>query len=311
MPIQQVHKSSILPIESIQERDIDLLLLEELSCNFAFADWLTQEAGLPKLKVINRAWKSISEFGLGETDILFDYSSEHKRVYLLIENKIDANFQNEQYARYLQRATEYVNHKNCDEAYCLLVAPQTYCENQNDFDSYMSYESIAVRLEQEANSRSIFKSQLLSIGSEKLRRGYQPVNSLPVQSFWQAYWAFQQKHYPQLIMKKPGIVPQNSDWPTLYDPKLEKVIFYHKLKSGNCDASFSGFSAYVAQKLQSTLPEWAQFVQHGKSFSLRINGPKINRSLDFASQIESVKQGLGDIMKLRDWLLENRNYISD
>lgn len=311
MPIHQVHKSSILPIESIQERDIDLLLLEELSCNFAFADWLTQEAGLPKLKELNGAWKSIIEFGLGETDILFDYSSEHKRVYLLIENKIDANFQNEQYARYLQRAAEYVNHKNCDEAYCLLVAPQTYCENQNDFESFLSYESIAVRLEQEASSRNIFKSQLLRIASEKLRRGYQPVNSLSVQSFWQAYWAFQQQNYPQLIMKKPGIVPQNSDWPTLYDPQLEKVIFYHKLNSGNCDASFSGFSTAVAQKLQTTLPAWAQFVQHGKSFSLRISGPEIARSQDLANQIESVKQGLENIMKLRDWLLENRSYILD
>ena len=311
MSIHQGPKNSILPIESIQERDIDLLLLEELSCNFAFGDWLTQEAGLPKLKELNGAWKSISEFGLGETDILFDYSSEHKRVYLLIENKIDANFQNEQYARYLQRAAEYVNLKNCDEAYWLLVAPKDYCESQNDFESYLSYESIAVRLEQEASSRSIFKSQLLRVASEKLLRGYQPVNSQPVQSFWQAYWTFQQQNYPQLIMKKPGIVPQNSDWPTLKDPQLEQVIFYHKLNSGNSDASFSGFSADVAQKLQSTLPNWAQFVQHGKSFSLRINGPKINRSLDFSGQKDSVKQGLENIIKLRDWLLENRSYVLD
>jgi hypothetical protein len=266
----QNSKGSILPIESIQERDIDLLLLEELSCNFAFAYWFTHETGLPELKEVNGAWKSINEFGLGETDILFDYDSEHKRVYLLIENKIDASFQNEQYARYLQRAAKYLDHKNCDEAYCLLVAPQKYCENQNNFESYLSYESIATRLEGEASPRSIFKSQLLRIANEKLRRGYQPVNSAAVQSFWLAYWAFQQQNYPQLEMKKPGIVPHNSDWPTLYDSQLEKVIFYHKLKSGNCDVSFSGFSTLVAQKLKASLPNWAQFVQHGKSFSLRM-----------------------------------------
>lgn len=32
-----------------------------------------------------------------------------------------------------------------------------------------------------------------------------------------------------LRMKKPNIVPQNSDWPMLYDDNLKGIVFYHKL----------------------------------------------------------------------------------
>ena len=67
--------SNILPIESIQERDVDLILLEELSTDNGFCEWLVIELNLPKLTSVNGAWRSISDFGLGETDILLTYNS--------------------------------------------------------------------------------------------------------------------------------------------------------------------------------------------------------------------------------------------
>ena len=69
-------QETILPIESIQERDVDLILLEEFCTDNTFCDWFVRELNLPKFSSSNGAWRSITDYGLGETDILFSYNSK-------------------------------------------------------------------------------------------------------------------------------------------------------------------------------------------------------------------------------------------
>ena len=302
-------EQSILPLESIQERDVDLILLEELSTDNSFCDWFVRELNLPNLTFVNGAWRSISAFGLGETDILFSYNSNDKKIFVLIENKIDTSFQEEQFNRYIKRADEYLTQKECDNAFAILIAPKLYCENQNEFENYLTYETISERLKFVGTKRNLFKSNLLQIASEKLRRGYQPVNSVPVQNFWHSYWQFKEENYPSLIMKKPGIVPHNSDWPMLFDNDLKNIVFYHKLAQGNTDATFRGFPDEVQFKIKELLPEWAKFEKHNKSFSIRIFSGKIDRTKDFNEQIENVNNGLTNLERIRNWIIENKNWL--
>ena len=70
--------NELLPVESIQERDVDLILLEELSTDITFCEWLINKLKLPYLSRIDGAWRSISGYGLGETDLLFSYFSQKK-----------------------------------------------------------------------------------------------------------------------------------------------------------------------------------------------------------------------------------------
>lgn len=230
----------IIPVEAIRERDIDLILLEELATDKDFCRWFVERLELPPLTETDGAWRSISDFGVGETDVFFSYFSGNRKIFVLIENKLDADFQEEQFNRYLQRAAEYKNRGKCSEGYVVLIAPNRYCANQNDFESYVTYEQISQRLESTGSQRGIFRSQLLKIAIEKMRRGYQPVNSEPVQKFWMSYWNYRKEHYPGLMMKKPNIVPHNSDWPMLQHIDLTDVTFRHKLAQGNVDATFSG-----------------------------------------------------------------------
>lgn len=302
-------EQNILPIESIQERDVDLILLEELSTENAFCEWFVRELDLPILTSVNGAWRSISAFGLGETDILFSYNSNDEKIFVLIENKLDASFQNEQFHRYLKRTDEYLTKKECNKAFAILIAPKLYCENQNDFENYLTYETIAERFEFIGSKRNLFKSYLLKIATEKLRRGYQPINSVPVQSFWLSYWNFKEKKYPSLNMKKPDIVPYNSDWPMLYDNRLKNIVFYHKLGQGNTDATFKGFSEEFEFKIKEVLPEWGKFEKHGKSFSIRMYSGKIDRTKDFNEQIDKVENGLKNLECIRNWIVENINYF--
>ncbi|WP_313254675.1 PD-(D/E)XK nuclease family protein [Empedobacter sp.] len=301
--------SNIIPIESIRERDIDLLLLEELTSDYTFCEWFIKELNLPNLTSINGAWRSITAFGLGETDILFSYNSNNSKIYVLIENKLDTSFQNEQFNRYIKRAEEYITNKECDQSFTILIAPKLYCENQNQFENYLTYESIAQRFELIGSKRSIFKRDLIQIATEKLRRGYQPINSTTVQNFWLKYWQFKEEKYPNFIMKKPDIVPHNSDWPMLYDNNLKGITFYHKLAQGNSDATFKGFSEEIEYKLKEKLPDWAIFQKHSKSFSIRLFSGKIDRTMDFQTQIENVDKGLYNLELIRNWIIENKNCL--
>ena len=132
-------EQTILPVESILERDVDLILLEELVTDNSFCEWFIDELNLPKLISVNGAWRSISNFGLGETDILFSYNSFNNKIFVLIENKLDATFQDAQYERYTKRAKEYLDKKECDKSFAVLVAPNLYCQNQSDFQDYVTY----------------------------------------------------------------------------------------------------------------------------------------------------------------------------
>lgn len=300
---------TIIPVEAIQERDVDLILLEELTTDNAFCEWFLKELSLPNLTLSIGSWRSISGFGLGETDILYSYNSGTQKIFVLIENKLDAIFQNEQYDRYLKRAKEYKTKKECDSAYVVLVAPELYCENQSEFENYLTYEAIAKRLEFTGTKRNLFKSKLLQIATEKLRRGYQPVNSVPVQNFWHSYWEYKEKKHPSLIMKKPGIVPHNSDWPMLFDENLKNIVFYHKLGQGNTDATFKGFSEEVEFKIKEILPDWAKFEKHNRSFSIRVYSGKIDRTKEFDRQIDKIENGLQNLERMRNWIIENKNWL--
>lgn len=300
---------SILPVAAIRERDIDLLFLEELNTDTDFCRWLINELSLPALSRSNGAWQSISDFGLGETDIVYSYQSGDCKIMVLIENKLDASFQDQQFERYQLRAEKYSKQGVCQEAYAVLIAPEVYCENQNDFESWLSYERIGEQLASKETKRGLFKRDLLNIAIEKLRRGYTPVNSVPVQKFWLDYWTYKEKHYPNLTMKRPDIVPHNSDWPMLFDERFPGVIFYHKLGQGNTDLTFRNFPDKTRDTLEEHLPPEATLVYHNRSFSVRIFSGKIDRTADFLSQLETVDQGLRNLSRLQEWIMDKKSLI--
>lgn len=88
-------------MEAVAERDIDLLILEELTVSREFAQWFYQENHLvPPTQGKAKAFHSVSDAELGESDIVVLYDNGHA---ILIENKIGAIAQKDQAKRYQQR----------------------------------------------------------------------------------------------------------------------------------------------------------------------------------------------------------------
>ena len=226
-----------IPVDSVQERDIDLLIIEELNVSLDFCKWFINELELKEPTSKIKAFRSISDYGLGETDILISYSVETRTNFILVENKIDASFQNNQFKRYKERGENYIKKKECDDCYIVLIAPKSYCENQSNFSNYINYESIKKYFTDKNEIRADYKSEILSIAIEKERRGYKAVNSIPVQSFWKSYYEYKISNLKSFRMNKPDIVPFNSDWIQLFSERLNQITFNHKLEKGFIDAT--------------------------------------------------------------------------
>ena len=304
--VTKIITNELLPIESIRERDIDLILLEELTCNEAFCSWLINESSLPNFDKLIGVWRSISDFGLGETDLLMDYlSTAKKRIFLLIENKMDATFQQDQEKRYGERAKQYVQNGSCDECYTLLVAPENYCSNQNEFKGYLTYEMLSHWFSDLDESRATFKAKLINIGIEKLRRGYQPINSDIVQEFWNCYWELVNNNYRHFNMKKPNVIPHNSDWPILHDKKNKQISFIHKWGQGHADLTIKSTSENLANKIRSILPEGGTLIQHKSSFSIRKVVSIIHRNRPFHEQLNEIQEGLTELSALHSWFIDS------
>lgn len=112
---------------SLCERDIDLLLLEEFYCSSDFRAWFLQRVTGESGDRIDFDAKHSVKQSLGETDLEIWFSdAKGTRWAVLIENKIDADFQEQQPERYVERAAQYKERGEAKQAKIVLVTPAGY-----------------------------------------------------------------------------------------------------------------------------------------------------------------------------------------
>ncbi len=216
-------------IEAVYERDIDLLLVEEFFCDIEFIRHFLRETpiSLP-LSIDSVSVKRSVTDKTGETDIVVEYHSLNGRICLLIENKIDANFQPGQIERYRDRKKTIAY-----QVYTVLIAPYDYLNGVIGFDYTVSYESLIPFFETR-DRRGKYKIELLRIAIDKLRRGYQPVNDELNLRFQKYYFTLVQRT-ENLIMEEPKVKPTNSTWIRSKHRKHPMLDIIHKLNHNRID----------------------------------------------------------------------------
>ena len=289
-------------IEAVTERDIDLLLLEELNVSDTFSSWVysvvTKNTDSPQSK---GAWHSISDASLGESDLVVIYENG---VALLIENKINALAQPEQGARYRARGEKGVQTGSWSSFFTCVVAPSLYIQKEKDatvYDANLSYEEIAKWFSSldAADRRAKYKTYLINEAIAQNRRGYTINPDERVTEFWSKYWALSVQQYPALEMKKPGIKPANSDWPD-FRPSIfsKRLSIVHKLERGDVDLQIAG-AVDELEHIQNILPDaGVEVVKAGKSAAVRIKVNSIDRFASFETQMNIVTSGLDAAIKL-------------
>lgn len=118
---------ALLTLTHATERDVDLLLVEELTASSEFAHWLGQRAG----------WtESVGQWGVThskrrtqnrrEIDIELRLTSPAaKRAILLIENKLGESPQSNQAESYREECQLLIRNGACSLAANVLVCPPT------------------------------------------------------------------------------------------------------------------------------------------------------------------------------------------
>jgi len=296
----------------VAERDIDLLLLEELNVSHEFSGWLFQrtfgdEAVVPSCE---GAWHSVTHPQLGESDLIVIYEDGSA---ILVENKVDAPAQPEQAARYRRRGEDGCKEGHWQRFLTCIFAPKRYLNGNIEALSYdicVSYEEIRDWLKSQGSSRYSYRSYVFDEAIEQNRRGYSPIADNDVTSFWLSYWELATKKFPSLEMTRPGIKPANSDWPD-FRPNIlgRKLNIVHKMAQGYVDLQVRGASEKLDEIRSFVGDPDLEVVAAGKSAAIRLVVTQVDRFGSFEAQRTSILNALEAAQRLLTLGKELRNGI--
>lgn len=273
-------------IASVAERDIDLLILEELSVNDSFRVWLAGRVLGPGVYArLIGAWHSICDGNLGESDIVFGFESvPGMRIAVLIENKIDALPQPQQGERYRARGERGIEVGTWDEFRTCLLAPQKYLSGSATaelYDANVSYEDLAAFFTSflASDERFSYKAKVVQEAIEQNRRGYQAEISDAMTTFVTRYYEFAIKTYPDLRPMQVKPRPRGGDWVMFKPLGLPSgVKLCHQLGPGAVKLLFGPPETVesLQKKFASHSQEDMVIKPAGKSVGVSIEVPKLS-----------------------------------
>lgn len=297
-------------LRGVSERDVDLLLVEEMAASGGFRAWFAAKVGIDpesELSVVARSVVSST----GESDVELTFQSAAQTTRLLLENKIDATLQPRQRERYSERGEAYVGSRLCDRFMTVLIAPQAYSPTASGFDARVTYEELCewFRGQLESDSRAPYKLALLDQALERSSKGWTLVPDPNATSFWQRYWRVATEVAPDLNMPAPRPKPATSGFIRFRPAQLPSgVELLHKVPYGNVDLQFSGMASTAgefARRHAGQLMSGMRIEAAGKSLVVRMSVPPAAVEAPFESSATAVRQALNAAQLLLAWYEEH------
>jgi hypothetical protein len=337
---------TMLTLTHATERDVDLLLIEELKCSPDFVTWFISRVSAERYGS-PLVWKGSSVahskrrlHNRREIDITLHLETETSRIIFLIENKLDTAPQPRQAESYLEEATALVASGEARGAHTVLIAPQAYLSRASDFagkfHSTVSYEEIAQFIGYRSNSsdgelsvRLKHKHALLDQAITKARRGYEAVPVAEIEAFNTKYVGllndFGIRLEPGTSMLKAGRPGESKTmifapsalpkWPFLPQTRL-----VHQLREGNANINFYGWgglftrlAGVMAPDLNGTayrlVPTVNKRAGGNSGLMLVADTPPIDNLISFEAQQDQILEGARITAGLRDWLVSQRSAV--
>ncbi|MBC7188052.1 MAG: hypothetical protein H5U38_13590 [Calditrichaeota bacterium] len=293
-----------IELRGVTERDIDLLILEELVVSPEFCDWFVTRVGLERPQVLEGVARSVVT-SKGESDLEVTFYREGCRTRVLVEDKIDAALQPRQAERYSQRGRDYISRGECDQIVTLLVGPKSYVDSVSGFQRRLTYEDLVEWFSASGDQRSMYKVQLIKTAITRGENGWRMVPDAVATGFWQNYWKTASSIAPGLRMPRPGSKPATSTFIYFKPHQLRKgVKLVHKVPYGNVDLQFDGQAENVGQfvtRFQATLDAGMAIARAGKSLVVRIAVDPISLESRFADVEPSIHAALRAAQSLLQW----------
>lgn len=309
-------------IAGVCERDIDLLMLEELQSSPAFRSWF-----LNRVLQMGSQWatyigslRSVTQSS-GESDLEAAFlGADGKRLRLMIENKVGAGLQPAQASRYRVRGNNYVSSGACNVFSTVIVAPRRYfgaTGGAKGFDAKVTYEDLLdwYAAAEDLGDRRHYKVALLRSAIDKGTLGYQPEVDHVTSGFWHGYWRLAKLEAPELEMSEPTNKPSGAGFIWFRPPSLPKGISVcHKVNRGYVDLQFPGMGDRLNElesRCGSLLEQDMKFAKASKSAAIRLTVPVLNSNQMIEGQEEPTAEGLRAAVRLLRWIqLRGRETLS-
>jgi hypothetical protein len=293
-------------LRGVSERDIDLLLVEELAASAEFRSWFAACVGVAPDDLLEKVARSVIS-STGESDLELVFRGPDGTTKVLVENKIYAVLQPRQSERYAERGAAYVEARSCDRILTVLVAPDAYSQGLEGFDARLSYEAIREWFDNRsaADARAKYKLHLLEVAIERGASGWSLVPSMSATDFWMRYWRLASEVAPQLQMPVPSIKPATSGFIRFRPIALGAgVELLHKVPYGNVDLQFAGMATRAAQfaaEYSDMLGAGMQIAPANKSLVVRISVSPAAVEAPFESSETAVRAALRAATSLLEW----------
>jgi hypothetical protein len=297
-------------VASIAERDVDLVVLEELTVSEEFAEFFTSRAFEKAIwKTTLDAVHSYSMSDLGETDLVYIFESvDGRQLALLVENKIDAPPQPEQAVRYKKRGKLGQEKEYWNDFRTVLIAPRRYLgssKNTGTYDIELAYEELLSYFvsRRSRDPRFGYKARVIQEAIDQNRRGYQPTFSKEMTAFVEAYTKEALQWAPELNVEPAKKRPAGSTW-IQFRPKglPEGVTVFHQMTRGAVKMFWAGQAADEAvwrQQWDYRKPEGAFLELTGKSMAMSMEVPLIDPlAKPFDVQVAAVREALDAAKRL-------------
>ncbi|MFA7158996.1 MAG: PD-(D/E)XK nuclease family protein [Kiritimatiellia bacterium] len=303
--------TATIKVPDICERDIDLLLLEEVVASSDFRSWFLSQIGIKEHISLIEASRSVKTAN-GESDLELTIKVAGGAIRVLVENKVDAAFQPNQPERYTDRANEYEKSGKYQRVVTVVIAPKVYFSDDAEnigFDVRLTYESVLAWFvdANQLGTRRDYKLALIRGAIERGRLGWKLVPNENVGKFWQKYWQMAEQFAPQLAMPVPKKkIPADSHFIRFRPAGLPaSVSLWHKVGYGNVDLQFSGMGDKLAEmerRYRAFLIPPMRIEQAAKSAVIRIRVPPVNMtSAIFSDCKDTMRKGLETAVTLLEW----------
>ena len=305
----------------ICERDIDTLLINAFASDPGFLKLFTEKIDILKGKecTVLDIELSKTDVRYGESDVTVRILCEGEKYGLLVEDKVGAEVQPEQYERYLERVNLGISKGNYIDAFVFLFAGKVYVDkneyakikykNQVTFESAIQYFSL------KDDELSILRAQQLNQALEYVKKPYQKVVDTTASDNWirfrDRYESVSDMHKPVLKSKEVQDKSHKGDWPTFNTCLNLKEVYIHckpNKKSGACvDLTFSGMADHQNELCEFVMSRGIDFQEYGiscapagKAAVLTHPTDSFDFQKDFDSQEKIVEDHIHWIMKLNE-----------
>lgn len=293
-----------IQIETVCERDMDFLIMRQFSCgNKEFVKLFRSNLGNHS-EIISISHSLTTNDG--ETDIEVIIKEDNRKIGLLIEDKIDAVAQPEQYNRYLKRATKAQEEGRYDKYEIFIVAPQKYLNGNSEAKLYLNHVSYEVILETLTDP---FDISMMRRALDESVHGYVPIEDKQVTSFWNDLYDYVEKQYPNTLKisgKKGESRGTNARWISINSAPGTSIQI--KSDRGYIDLEIAGYAerfVEFSKANQKVLDEKQLIVRlASKSLAIRKYIDVIDFTKPFSEQEKLVDNALKVALELRELVNE-------